>query len=117
MGKYKNPRCFKNINRDTLPIHYANQSTAWMNTTIFTECFHNKFVPIVQKKLVELGLEPTAVLVLDNCSAHPDETELISKDGKVIAKYLPPNVTYLVQPMVQGVLESLKRIGEKYWKS
>ena len=58
---------------------------------------------------MELGLEPKAVLVLDNCSAHPDETELISKDGKVIAKYLPPNVTSLVQPMDQGVLESLKR--------
>ena len=77
IGIYKNPRCFKNINRDTLPVHYANQSTAWMNSTIFTEWFHNKFVPIVQKKLVELGLEPKAVLVLDNCSAHPDETELI----------------------------------------
>ena len=109
IGKYKNPRCFKNISRDTLPVQYANQSNAWMNTTIFTEWFHNKFVPIVQKKLVELGLEPKAVLVLGNCSAHPDETELIAKDGKVIAKYLPPNVTSLVQPMDQGVLESLKR--------
>ena len=58
---------------------------------------------------MELGLEPKAVLVLANCSAHPDETELISKDGKVIAKYLPPNVTSLIQPMDQGVLESLKR--------
>ena len=80
-----------------------------MNTTIFTEWFHNLFIPIVQKKLVELGLEPKAVLVLDNCSAHPDETERISKDGKVIANYLTPNVTSLVQPMDQGVLESLKR--------
>ena len=72
------------------------------------EWFHEKCVPMVQKKLVELKLEPKAVLVLDNCSAHPDETELVSIDGKVIAKYLPPNVTSLLQPMDQGVLESLK---------
>ena len=108
IGKYKNPRCLNNINRDTLPVHYANQSNAWMNTTIFTEWFHNIFVPNVQKKLVELGLEPKAVWVLDNCSAHPDETGLISKDGKVIAKYLPHIVSSLVQPMDQGVNESLK---------
>ena len=51
VGKYKNPRGFKSINRDTLHVHYANQSNAWMNSTIFTEWFHNKFVPIVQKKI------------------------------------------------------------------
>jgi hypothetical protein len=109
IGKYQKPRCFKNINRDILPVAYTNQKNAWMNTTIFTEWFHNKFVPTIQKKLVELGVEPKAVLILDNCSAHLDESELVSKDRKVIAKYLPPNVTSLIQPMDKGVLESLKR--------
>ena len=44
--------------------------------------------------------------MLDNCSAHPSEDELMSSDGKFIAKFLPPNVTSLIQP---GVLESIKR--------
>jgi hypothetical protein len=109
IGKSKNPRCFKNIRRDTLPVVYANQSNAWVNAALFTESFHQQFVQTVQKKLTCLGCEPKAVLLLDNCSAHPDEKELISADGKVIAKYLPPNVTSLIQPMDQGVLESLKR--------
>ena len=37
------------------------------------------------------------------------EEDLVSSDGKIIAKFLPPNVTSLIQPMDQGVLESIKR--------
>ena len=54
------------------------------------------------------------MLVLANCSAHPDEELLVSADGVVTAKFLPPNVTALIHPMDQGVLESLKR---RYRKS
>jgi hypothetical protein len=109
IGKAKNPRCFKNISRDRLPLLYDNQSNAWVNTDIFSRWFHGSFVPIVKKKLLEMGVEPKAVLLLDNCSAHPNEEELVSGDGKIIARYLPPNVTSLIQPIYQGVLESIKR--------
>ncbi len=43
------------------------------------------------------------------CSVHPDEDELVSSDGKIKAVFLPPNVTSQIQPMDQGVLESIKR--------
>ena len=43
--------------------------------------------------LFEMGLEPKAVLLLDNCSAHPNDDELVSADGKIVAKFLPANVT------------------------
>ena len=48
------------------------------------------------------------MLILDNCSAHPNAEELVSEDGKIFAKYLPPNVMSLIQPMDQGVLIALK---------
>ena len=60
-----------------------------------------------------LGLECKCVLVLDNCSAHPEASDLVSDDGKIIAKFLPPNVTSLIQPMDQGVIEALKRRYKK----
>ena len=109
IGKSKNPRCFKNISRDQLPVKYTNQKNAWVNASLFAEWFHDSFVPTVQKKLVEMSVEPRAILLLDNCSAHPDESELVSRDGKVIAKFLPPNVNSLIQPMDQGILVSIKR--------
>lgn len=109
IGKYKKPRCFKNISQDSLPVIYDHQSNAWVNTAIFSNWFHRHFVPTVRKKLQEMGVEQKAVLVLDNCSAHPSEDDLMSDDKKIIAKFLPPNVTSLIQPMDQGVLESIKR--------
>ncbi len=39
IGKSKNPRCFKHINRDNLPLHYSNQANAWVKAEIFTEWF------------------------------------------------------------------------------
>ena len=66
-------------------------------------------VPTVHDELSKVGLPPKAVLVLDNCPAHPDAEELIRDDGNIFAHFLPPNVTSLIQPMVQGVLIALKR--------
>ena len=114
IGKAKRPRCYKNTNMDSLPVIYRNQSNAWVNTEIFSSWFHDQFVPYVQRALKSKGLPPKAMLTLDNCSAHPEEDILVSRDGLVIAKFLPPNVTSLIQPMDQGVLESMKR---RYRKS
>jgi len=37
----------------------------------------------------------------------------MSADGKITAKFLPPNVTALLQPMDQGVLEAIKKVYRK----
>ena len=109
IGKSKNLHCFKNVSRDRLPIVYANQSNAWVNAALFTDRFLQNFLSTVQGKQREIWCDPKAVLLLDNCSAHPDEEEFISADGKVIVKFLPPNVTSLFQPMDQGILVAIKR--------
>ena len=65
---------------------------------------------VSRKKLTELGLGSKALLLLDNFTAHPYEDELMSSDGQIVAKFLPPNVTSLLQPMDQSVIECIKRI-------
>ena len=62
IGKAKNPRCFKNVSRDSLPVVYANQSNAWVNAALFKDWFHHSFVPFVQEKLGEIGCEPKALM-------------------------------------------------------
>ena len=109
LGKVVCPRHFRSINMASLPVTYMNQQNAWVDTTIFSLWFHNHFVHSVQKQLQEMKLPKKALLILDNCSAHPDEELLVSKDKLVKAMFLPPNVTSLIQPMDQGVLECLKR--------
>ena len=113
IGKANRPRCFKSVRMDLLPVEYCGQRNAWMSRDIFHKWFHDSFIPIVRKELESLGHEKKAVLVLDNCPAHPNVEDLISSDGKITAIYLPPNVTSLIQPMDQGVLVALKRRYKK----
>lgn len=109
IGKSKKPRAFKNC-RDfsSLPVWYRHQKSAWMNSILFKEWFHNQFVPQVEKHLEKNNLPRKAVLLLDNAPSHPDQEEL--KDGEIKCLFLPPNVTSLCQPMDQGVLEAMKRV-------
>lgn len=53
VGKAANPRCFKNINKSSLPVAYFNQKNAWVDCTIFAQWFNNSFVPAVKKHLSE----------------------------------------------------------------
>ena len=94
--KAKCPRCFRGLRIELLPVEYCGQKSAWMNSEIFHAWFHNSFIPTVRKELSSLGLEPKAVLVLDNCPSHPNEEDLISDDGNITALYSPPNVTSLI---------------------
>ena len=114
IGKSARPRCFRGVNTSDISVTYRHQKNAWVDSQLFLDWFQNVFTPFVQEKLIAMNLEPKAILLLDNCPAHPDANLLVSADKKVTALYLPPNVTSLIQPMDQGILEMLKR---KYRKS
>ena len=107
--KSLNPRCFKNLDKNDLPVEYYAQKNSWMDSSIFKAWFHEKFVPSCRKALGERGLTKRAILLLDNAPSHPDVESLCSSDGEIFCLYLPPNTTSLIQPMDQGVLETIKR--------
>lgn len=108
IGKSKNPRSFKGSNMRLFPVAYYNQNKAWMTQAIFEQWFFDDFVPSVRAFLRSKNLPEKAVLFLDNAPAHPEASRLASSDGQIFVSYLPPNVTSLLQPMDQGVLEALK---------
>ena len=98
---------------ETLPVIYRHQKNAWVDATNFKDLFPNHFVPMTKEQLIELGVEPKVLLIMANCSAHPSEEELNTDDGSAKSHFLPPNVTSLIQPMDQGVLERMNRIYRK----
>ena len=107
--KYQNPRALKHINKDKLPVVYYSQPKAWMTTELFDNWFHNHFIPAVSNYLKELGLEG-AVLTMDNAPSHTKFSNLRSSaDTKINCLFFPPNTTSILQPMDQGVLDTLKR--------
>ena len=69
-----------------------------LNSEIFAEWFKKDFVPAVKHHQHTQNIcSPKALLLMDNCSAHPEE--LKSSDG---------STTSLIQPMDQGVLQAAK---------
>ncbi|GBO30024.1 Tigger transposable element-derived protein 2 [Araneus ventricosus] len=113
VGKSKNPRCLQNVNRSALPAHYLNQKNAWMYSHLFSKWFFDIFVPSVKSWQEKANLNG-ALLLFDSLPAYPGTdfrktggTKI--NTGKIRCLFLPPNTTSLLQPMDQGVLESLKR--------
>jgi hypothetical protein len=98
---------------DKLPLEYTNSAKAWMTSTLFENWFHHTFVPAVRSELKAHKMEPRAVLLLDNCPAHPPEWSLTSKDGKITVKYLPKSTTSLCQPLDQGIIACFKAYYRK----
>lgn len=111
IGTAKKPRPFSraNVSVNNLPVKYYHQTSAWMNAEIFRTWFADVFVPEARNHLRRKGLPEKAVLLLDNAKCHPSEEILKSADGNFVAKFLPPNVTPLIQPMDQGVIAAFKK--------
>ncbi|GBM86661.1 Jerky -like [Araneus ventricosus] len=77
-----------------------------MNSSLFSEWFHDCLVIELKKNLKILKLKK-AILLTDNALAHPDVETL--KAENITCIFLPPNTTAILQPMDQGVIESMKR--------
>ncbi|KOC61255.1 Jerky protein homolog-like, partial [Habropoda laboriosa] len=95
--KSKNPRAFINVKIKNLP----------MDSNLFRKWFREDFAPTTKNFLKQKNLPCKARLLLDNSPSHPDLSQLVCDDIKAI--FLPPNVISLIQPLGQGVLETLKR--------
>ena len=99
--KSLNPRCFKGVNKKTLPVEYHANKKAWMTSVIF-ETWLKKFDK-------HMGCKGRKVLLfLDNATSHSD-VQLCN----VKSKYLPANTTSILQPLDQGIILAMK---QKYRK-
>ena len=91
-----------------MPCVYDYSKNAWMTSINFENWFHSEFVPAVRRHLLDKNLEPKALLLLDNCPAHPPAENLVSRCGKIKVSYLPKNTTSVIQPLDQGIIATMK---------
>ena len=84
-----------------------------MDSKVFLEWFQRKFVAHVKQFCHEIGIECKILLLLDNAPAHPSADKLQSQDRTVTTMFLSANTISLVQPMDQGIIESVKRRYKK----
>lgn len=98
------PHDLKNLSTKNLPVSYRNAKNALMDDDIFEDWFKNEFVPQVQVFLEEKNLPIRALLITDKSRAQN-----LPRIGDIETTSLPPNVTSIIQPFNQGILETLKR--------
>ena len=101
IGKFTNPRCFKNINIHNLPMVYRNNPKAWMLITLFQEWLKDFDYQIAQKHGGQRVL-----LLLDNCTSHKLQGLVLPH---VEVYFLPPNTTSKIQSMDAGIIMSFKK--------
>ncbi len=101
ISKFKNPRCFKNINVMSFGCVYRNNASAWMTQIIFLEWLRAFDLHVFGRKVF---------LILDNFSGHtpvekiPDHIRL--RNTTIL--YLPPNMTSKIQPCDAGIIRNFK---------
>ncbi|GJR90625.1 CENP-B homolog protein 2-like protein [Tanacetum coccineum] len=96
IGKYAKPRCFKNVNLNSLNCEYRANKRAWMTGVLFEE-----YVRQLDKKMVGRKI----LLIVDNCPAHP---KIIEGLRNVELFFLPPNTTSKIQPCDAGIIRAFK---------
>lgn len=85
-----------------------NTTSGWIDRKLSMEWFEAIFIKEVREQHPE---HRRVMLLLENAPSHPSATKLnASYDETVQVMFLPPNVTDLIQPMDQGVIEKVKRV-------
>jgi hypothetical protein len=108
IGKFKNPRCFKNINVTSLGCVYRNNASVWMTQIIFLEWLRAFDLHVSGRKVL---------LILDNFSGHtpvekiPDHIRL----RNTTIFYLPPNMTSKIQPCDAGIIRNFKAYYRRHF--
>jgi len=101
ISKFAKPRCFANININSLPVTYRNNKKAWILTTLFQEWLQE-----FSKQVARRHKNKCVLLFLDNCLSHKTDGVVLSN---VDIQFLPPNTTAKIQLMDVGIISSFKR--------
>ena len=101
IGKYAKPRCFKNINMNSLDCEYHANKRAWITGLLFEE-----YVRWLDKQLHGQKI----LLVVDNYPAHSNNIQGLRN---IELFFLPPNITSKIQLCDAGIIRAFKMYYRK----
>jgi len=89
----KNPHALKTKTnkKEILPVFWQHNLNAWVTAVLFTERFHQCFIPEVKEYLEEGGLPLTILLIIDKAPGHPHSISIEDENVQVV--FLPLNTS------------------------
>jgi hypothetical protein len=98
IGKAENPRCFRGVDKTSLPVTYRANKKAWMTSALFKEWLErlNGTMKLQQRSIL---------LFIDNAGPHPD-----MQLSNIKLVFLPPNTTSRLQPCDAGIIANVKAL-------
>lgn len=101
VGRSKNPRSFKDYE---IPVRYVFHGNGYPSDALLEEWFEDLFLPNKKEKH---GETEKVILLIDVVPSF----KLLNKAEQNGVKIMtfPPDVTSLIQPLNQGILESFKK--------
>lgn len=99
IGKAKRPRSFKKLDVNKFPIDWYWNKKARMTIEITTTWQIDKKMRQKKRKVL---------LFLDNAAPHP---HLKLKNVELV--FFPPNMTSMIQPLDQGIIQQFKKLYRK----
>ncbi|XP_041376848.1 tigger transposable element-derived protein 6-like [Gigantopelta aegis] len=103
IGKAQNPRCFKNIRKESLPVTWTANRKAWMNSQLF-----NDWLEKLNRQMCRQGRN--ILLFIDNAPSHGCDLRV----SNVTVTFLPANTTSVLQPLDQGIIKAFKTRYRKH---
>lgn len=97
IGKSSEPRCFRGIK--WLPLDYRANKNAWMTGKLFEEW-------LLKLDRQFASAKRNIILFIDNCPAHSKDLQLKLEFIKLA--FFPPNMSSKLQPLNQGVIQTMK---------
>ncbi|XP_068250614.1 tigger transposable element-derived protein 1-like [Palaemon carinicauda] len=113
----ENPRAFKKykVQKQQLNVMWRSNNKAVVTRILFVEWVNEVFGPEVKKYLMEKNLPLQASLLMENAPSHPPafEDDLMEEFKFIRIKFLPPDVSPVLQPMDQQVIMNFKKLYTK----
>ncbi|XP_029641881.1 tigger transposable element-derived protein 1-like [Octopus sinensis] len=112
----RNPRALKTIPKTSRLVILMANSKAWVSVVVFKDWFFIHFIQTAEKYCKEKAILFKVLLTLAIAPGHPQN--IVDFDLNVTIVYLPPNTTFLLQSMGQGITAIFKRYYMKrcFWK-
>ena len=89
----------------------VSSSSVYINEQLFSHWITSILVPSVEmrSRALQLNKDAQALIILDGCLAHSEETLRGLQKHHISFHFLPPHSSHITQPLNRGIFSAMKQ--------